>query len=228
MSRAVIFDMDGVLVDTARPHYESWVAVGRERGVRITWEQFHQTFGQPNHQIIPRLFGPGLCADEIRRIDERKEAAFREVFRHSIRPLPGVVELIRGLHREGWRLAVGSSAPPENVELVLEALGVADYFGAVVCARDVERGKPAPDVFLKAAHAVGVEPARCLVIEDAPAGIQAAHAAGMVCLALTTSHPATALERADRVAANLEGFTAVDAACMLERQAKAGKSSTRQ
>ncbi len=89
MSRAVIFDMDGVLVDTARPHYESWVAVGRERGVEITWEQFHDTFGQPNHQIIPRLFGPGLSADEIRRIDERKEAAFRDIFRHSVAAAAG-------------------------------------------------------------------------------------------------------------------------------------------
>lgn len=215
MSRAVIFDMDGVLVDTARPHHESWVAVGRERGVEITWEQFHDTFGQPNHQIIPRLFGPGLSADEIREIDERKEAAFRDIFRHCVRPLPGVVGLIESLHAEGWRLAVGSSAPPENIDLVLEALGVAGYFGAVVCAKDVERGKPAPDVFLKAAQAVGVEPARCLVIEDAPAGIQAAHAAGMKCLALTTSHPGTALSQADRVVASLEGFTAATAGEML-------------
>jgi len=218
MNRAVIFDMDGVLVDTARPHYESWVAVARRRGVEITWEQFHDTFGQPNHQIIPRLFGPGLSADEVHEIDERKEAAFRDIFRHSVRPLPGVVELVRGLHEEGWRLAVGSSAPPENIELVLEALGLAGCFGAVVCARDVERGKPAPDVFLKAAQAVGVEPSRCLVIEDAPAGIQAAHAAGMKCLALTTSHPATALREADRVVTNLEGFAAADAASMLGRQ----------
>ncbi len=215
MSRAVIFDMDGVLVDTARPHYESWVAVARERGVEITWEQFHETFGQPNHQIIPRLLGPGLSADEIRGIDECKEAAFRDIFRHSVRPLPGVVELIRGLHAAGWRLAVGSSAPPENIEMVLEALGVAGYFGAVVCARDVQRGKPAPDVFLKAAEAVGVEPARCLVIEDAPAGIQAAHAAGMKCLALTSSHPTAALSRADRVVASLEGFTHATAGEML-------------
>ena len=219
MSRAVIFDMDGVLVDTARPHYESWVAVGRRRGVEITWEQFHDTFGQPNHQIIPRLFGPGLSADDVRRIDDRKEAAFREIFRHSVRPLPGVVELVRGLHEGGWRLAVGSSAPPENIELVLDALGVAGCFGAVVCARDVERGKPAPDVFLKAARVVGVEPPRCLVIEDAPAGVQAAHAAGMVCLALTTSHPAEALRGADSVMASLEGFTPADAARMLEGRA---------
>jgi beta-phosphoglucomutase len=221
MSRAVIFDMDGVLVDTARPHYESWLAVARERGVALTYEQFHETFGQPNHQIIPRLFGPGLSDEEVRRIDEQKEAAFRDIFRHEVEPLPGVVELIGALQRAGWLLAVGSSAPPENIELVLEALGVAESFSAVVCAKDVQRGKPAPDVFLKAAEALGVQPARCLVIEDAPAGIQAAHAAGMACLALTSSHPAGSLKHADRIVASLEEFTPADAAAMLDRHSKA-------
>lgn len=215
MDRGVIFDMDGVLVDTARPHFESWLAVARRRGVHITWEQFHDTFGRPNRDIIPVLFGPHVSAREIQELDDSKEAAFRDIVRHRIEPLPGAVELIEDLRRHGFRLAVGSSAPPENIRLVLEALGVSDRFRAVICAKDVARGKPAPDVFLKAAEAVGLEPRRCLVIEDAPAGVQAAHAAGMRCLALTTTRPAEDLKEADRVVSSLTQFSAQDAAAML-------------
>ncbi|MFW6188822.1 MAG: HAD family hydrolase [Planctomycetota bacterium] len=199
----VIFDMDGVLVDTARAHFESWKVVGRERGVEVTWEQFHRTFGRPNDVIIPRLFGDDLSAEEISEIDRRKEAAFREIFREELKALPGAVEMIEELHRRGFRLAVGSSAPPENIRMVLEELGVEDYFRSVVCAADVEHGKPDPEVFLKAAEALGVEPENCLVIEDVPAGVEAAHRAGMACIALSTSHAAEALSEAELMAGDL-------------------------
>ncbi len=213
--RAVIFDMDGVLANTARAHYESWQAIAREEGVEIGWEAFHETFGRPNHEIIPRLLGRKVPAQELDRIDRRKEEVFRQVVQEKLEPLPGAVELIRGLAGAGFRIGLGSSGPPENIEAILGALGVRDYFSAVVSGKDVERGKPQPDVFLKVARKLGVEPGRCLVIEDVPAGIRAARRAGMKCVALTTTHEPAALGEAERVMDDLRGFSVRQAVEML-------------
>jgi beta-phosphoglucomutase-like phosphatase (HAD superfamily) len=125
------------------------------------------------------------------------------------------VQLIQELAVQGFAIGLGSSGPPENIESILGALGIRDYFGAVVSGRDVERGKPEPDVFLKAARKLGVEPGRCLVIEDVPAGVRAAHRAGMVCVALTTTHDDEALAEAERVVDDLRDFRAEQAAEML-------------
>jgi beta-phosphoglucomutase len=208
--------MDGVLVDTARAHFESWQVIAREYGTEITWEAFHRTFGRPNHQIIPELLGRPVSPEELRRIDRRKEEAFRKIVRDSIQPLPGVVELIRGLHGAGFRLGLGSSGPPENIRAILKALEVEPFFEAVVSGHDVERGKPAPDVFLMVAERLGVEPEACLVVEDVPAGVEAAHAAGMKCTAVTTTHGAASLEAAEVVLEDLAGFAPADAAALVD------------
>lgn len=202
-SLGVIFDMDGVLADTAEQHFQSWLAVAPRWGVQITRADFRATFGRPNHEGIPILFHRPVPPDELREIDRLKEQAFREIVRRSLEPLPGVVELVRALDGSGFRLAVGSSGPRENIELILETLGIARHFGAVVSGWDVSRGKPDPEVFLKAAARIGVEPACCVVIEDVPAGVQAARSAGMKCIAVTTTRPAYELQSADRVVESL-------------------------
>ncbi|MHC4480053.1 MAG: HAD family hydrolase [Planctomycetota bacterium] len=214
--RGVIFDMDGVLADTARAHFETWRSVARRWKVELSWDDFQRCFGRPNHETIPELFGPALAEEEIRQIDRLKETAFREEFGPRLEPVAGVAELVEDLHRERWRLAVGSSGPRENIELVLRAIGLTPYFGAIVSGWEVERGKPHPEVFLTAAAKISVSPARCLVIEDMPAGIRAARAAGMRCVALTTTRPAEDLGEADRVLGDLRGFTAGDAAALLD------------
>jgi len=211
----VIFDMDGVLVDTGAAHYESWQVIAKRWGVPITLQAFHDTFGRPNHQIIPLLLQRQVSDAELREVDRVKEEAFRQIIGQSIRPLPGVVVLVEGLRRDGFALAVGSSAPRENIDLVLSALGIAAHFGGIVSGWDVESGKPAPDVFLKAAQFIECRPERCLVIEDVPAGIAAAHAAGMRCMAVTTTHPAAALSEADRVVDTLESVGVAEIARML-------------
>ena len=202
-SLGVIFDMDGVLADTAEQHFQSWLAVAPRWGVQITRADFRATFGRPNHEGIPILFHRPVPPDELKEIDRLKEQAFREIVRRSLEPLPGVVELVRALDGSGFRLAVGSSGPRENIELILETLGIARHFGAVVSGWDVSRGKPDPEVFLKAAARIGVEPACCVVIEDVPAGVQAARSAGMKCIAVTTTRPAYELQSADRVVESL-------------------------
>jgi beta-phosphoglucomutase len=191
MSLAVIFDVDGVLTDSYVPHYKSWERMFGEIGVEFNDEQFRSTFGRTNRDIFAQLYpGETMTAERTKELGDRKEALYREIINENFTPLPGAVELIDALSAAGFRLGVGSSGPPENVQLTLAKLGRADRFDAVVTGADVVHGKPNPEVFLKAAQRLGVPPARCAVIEDAPQGIEAANAAGMASIAVlgTTTH----------------------------------------
>lgn len=188
MESAVIFDMDGVLVDSYRAHFESWQTLAREHGRTFSEEDFARTFGRTSRDIIESLWGnPPVSAPDIQRMDERKEALFRERIAHHFPAMDGARELIASLREAGFRVAVGSSGPPENVDLVLDQLGPRALFDAVVNGRDVVRGKPDPQVFLLASERLGVPPARCVVVEDAPAGIAAAKRAGMASVALLST-----------------------------------------
>lgn len=184
----VIFDMDGVLIDSYRAHFESWRIIAAEEGLQITEEQFAQTFGRTSREIIAALWGKHTPDEaKIRELDERKEAAFRELLRDHFPIMPGAPELLDALHEAGFALAIGSSGPPENVALTLKKLGRRDLFGAVITGKDVTRGKPDPQVFLLAAERLGVPPQRCAVVEDAPPGVEAAHRAGMVAVGLVST-----------------------------------------
>jgi beta-phosphoglucomutase len=202
---AVIFDMDGVLVDSYRAHLKSWQRVGAEEGRHVTEEEFAAQFGRTSREIIAGTWGDGRYSDDdIARIDDRKEAAFREILAADFPPMPGVQELLDSLHSAGFALGVGSSGPPENVDLVLDCLGNRTRWGAVVTATDVTRGKPDPQVFLIAAQRMGVSPSRCAVVEDAPAGIQAAKAAGMASIGMaSTGRSREILSEADLVVDSL-------------------------
>jgi beta-phosphoglucomutase len=181
---AVIWDVDGTLVDTAELHFQSWIELAKELDKPFSRADFAATFGQRNPEIIPRIFG---IAD-AKRVDElgrRKEDLYRGAAKHGVALLPGAATLLEGLHRAGYRQSIGSSAPRENVDLILELTGIGGYLEAIVSMEDTHRGKPDPEVFLLAAGRVGVSPRRCLVMEDAPAGIQAAKAGGMKSIGIT-------------------------------------------
>lgn len=203
---AVLFDMDGVLVDTYHAHYKSWLAIAEPAGLTFTEAEFAPTFGRTSREIIAYFWGDGRYTDEeIAALDEKKEAAFRRIIETDFPAMPGAHSLLRRLHDAGFALAVGSSGPPENVALVLEKLGVGELFGAVVTGMDVSRGKPDPQVFLIAAERLRMPPERCAVIEDAPAGIAAARAAGMASIGLTsTGRTAESLSAAQLVVGSLE------------------------
>lgn len=193
--RAVIFDVDGVLVDSYDAHFRSWRDVLREHGLDMSEDDFAQTFGRTSREIIRRFWGDDVDDDTARAIDDRKEALYRDLVRTAFPAMDGAITLIDALHDAGFALAVGSSAPPENVVLSLDGLGRRDAFQAVVTGRDVTRGKPDPQVFLLAAERLGLAPRDCAVIEDAPAGVRAATAAGMANVALLGTAPrATLLE----------------------------------
>jgi len=212
----VIFDMDGVLVLTEQAHWQSWLTPAGKRGVTLSYEKFKSCFGRINPDCIPVLFGPNVPAEDALAIADEKEAAFRDIVRTNVPLAPGIVELLAELKGLGAKLAVGSSGPRENVELVVNAGGLAKYFDVLIDGSMVQRGKPAPDVFELAARRMEVAPPICAVIEDAPAGILAAVAAKMLAIAVTTTHPRSELEEAgaDQI---LDAPSQIDSKTLVER-----------
>jgi beta-phosphoglucomutase len=217
MTRGAIWDMDGTLVDTAELHFQAWDEVCREQGRDFTRADFAATFGRRNPEIIVHLFGNRFDPEETARLGDHKEELYRAAAGKGIALLPGVGELLEGLRRQGFRQAIGSSAPRANLELILERTGVRRYFDALVGMEETTRGKPDPQVFLVAAERLAVPPPRCVVFEDAVAGVQAAKAGGMRCVAVgfVGHHPEDALRRAgaDLVVHTL---TEVDAARVVQ------------
>jgi beta-phosphoglucomutase len=209
---AAIWDMDGTLVDTAELHFQAWEAVCRELGRDFSRADFAATFGRRNPEIFAALFGDRFSAAEVAALGDRKEELYRAAARRGVELLPGVRALLEGLHRAGFRQAIGSSAPRANLELILRLTGIERYFDALIGMEETQRGKPDPQVFQVAAERLGVPPARCVVLEDAVAGVQAARAAGMKCVAVRAvgHHPEAALRQAgaDLVVDSLEQVSA--------------------
>ena len=207
-AKAVIWDMDGVIADTAPYHLAAWQEAFKKRGVSFTEDDFRLTFGQRNDTIIRDVLGTETSQQEIDAISREKEANYRHKVKDKLKPLPGAVELIKSLKKHGFRLALASSAPLENIQLIITTLGIDDCFQVIVSDKDVAEGKPSPQVFLLAAQRLGVEPKNCLVIEDAVAGVTAARRAGMLCLAVTNTHPRVKLTEADLIVDTLETVSA--------------------
>ena len=202
--------MDGIIADTAPYHLKAWQEVFQKRGVKFTEEDFKHRFGQRNDTIIRATLGESISPSEIDVIASEKEENYRQRVRHNISPLPGAVKLIKSLKEHGFSIALASSAPIENIQLVMRELGIEDSFQAIVSGREVKEGKPSPQGFLLAARKIGVEPENCIVIEDAVAGVTAAKRAGMHCLAVTNTHPRSSLKEADLIVDTLEKVSGND------------------
>jgi beta-phosphoglucomutase len=195
---AVIWDVDGTLVDTAELHFRAWLELCRELGRPFSRADFAATFGRRNPEILHYLFGPRFSPAEIADLGDRKEEFYRAAARRGVELLPGVRALLEGLHAAGFKQALGTSAPRANVDLILHLTRTAPLFDAIVSSEDTQRGKPDPQVFQVGAERLGVPPARCVVVEDAVAGVQAARAGGMKCIAVSFvgHHPDAALRAA--------------------------------
>jgi len=210
MSKAVIWDMDGVIADTGPYHFKAWQEVFQKRGINFTEENFQRNFGQRNDTIIRNVLGEQMSQDEIDAITGEKETDFRQRVRQNIKPLPGAIKLLKSLSEHGFKIALASSAPMENIQLVTQGLGINNYFHSIVSGRDVTEGKPSPQGFLLAAKKLGIAPQNCIIIEDAVAGVTAAKRAGMRCIAVTNTHPRESLTGADLVIDTLETVSVTD------------------
>ncbi|UCG47592.1 MAG: HAD family phosphatase [Phycisphaerales bacterium] len=206
----VIFDLDGVLVDSGWAHKQAWRDLGEREGFSMSEEVFCRTFGLQNCEIIPMLLERDVSGEEMARMSDWKEQRYRELIGERLVPAEGAAALVKDLKGEGFALAVGSSAPRENLELILGRLQVEAYFDALVTCEDVGRSKPAPDTFLKAAEKLGLSPGRCAVVEDAVAGVQAGKAAGMSVVAVTSTKSRAELAKADIVVDSLVELGAGD------------------
>jgi len=189
MIKAVLWDLDGTLVDSAEFHWRAWRDVMAEEGSPVTHDQFVHSFGKRNDLILTGWLGADADPERVRRLGDEKEARFRALVRaHGIGPLPGVREWVARLQGEGWLQAIATSAPRLNLETMVDAMRMRHFFGATVAAEDVTRGKPDPEVFLVAASRLGAEPRHSIVVEDAPAGIEAGKRAGMRTVGVSLMH----------------------------------------
>jgi beta-phosphoglucomutase len=195
---AAIWDVDGTMVDTAELHYRAWCKLAEEIGKPFSRADFTATFGRRNPEIIHQLFDSRFSAGEVAAIGERKEVLYRSEAKDGVDLLPGARALLEGLRAAGFKQGIGSSAPRANVDLILDLTHSRAFFDAVVSSEDTTRGKPNPEVFLIAAQRLAVPPPRCVVFEDAVAGIQAAHAGSMksVAVRFVGHHPAEKLRAA--------------------------------
>ncbi len=225
LSLGVLFDMDGVLVASGPAHAASWRLVARKHGIELSDERFRETFGRPSREIIRIVWGDHVTDEQIRAIDEEKEAAYRELIRGMVPLAIGTREVLAELQQAGFVLAVATSGPPENVELVLTETGIDRYFAATVHGFDIRRGKPAPDCFLLAAQRCGLAPSECVVVEDAPVGIEAGRAAGMKVIGLAGTHAGGRLLEAgaDYVVSDLRELRPTLVAALVESSQSSGR-----
>ena len=207
---AIIFDMDGVIVDNHQYHLQSWLSFFERNGIHMTEVEYKEKVnGRVMHAILPKILGRSLSSDEIRRLGEQKEAEYRELYKADIQPTSGLIDFLQELQQKDIPRAIATSAPPSNVDFTLERTGLRAYFPVIVDDTMVTTGKPDPEVYLKSAEQLGMPPNRCVVFEDAILGIQAGKSAGMPVVALATTHTREELEatEADYIIDDFSGLT---------------------
>jgi HAD superfamily hydrolase (TIGR01509 family) len=201
----VIFDWDGVLVDSAQPHERSWELLAAEVGLPLPDDYFLRSFGVKGPTMVAEVLRWTQNPVRCQVLADRKEELFREIcVGKGIEPLPGGQALVYALRQAGVPCAIGSSAPRANLDFLLQQFGFVESFDAIVSGEDTIKSKPEPEVFLLAATRLNLSPACCVVIEDAPVGITAAKAAGMKIVAVQTTNPRENLIHADWIVPNLE------------------------
>jgi len=214
--QGILWDMDGVLVDTAEFHYLSWTQTLAEIGISIDRRSFRLVFGKNNYDTLTIFLQRPPEAELLAQLGPRKESLFRELIHGKAQLLPGARRWLDDFRRLGHQQAVASSAPQENIDALVDELELRGYFQALCAGNDMP-GKPDPTIFLLAASALGLPPRDCIVIEDSLAGIEGAKRAGMTCIAVATTNPIEALADADLVVDKLDRLDAEQALRQLIR-----------
>ena len=187
--RGVIWDLDGVLADTTEAHFQAWADALSSWDIPFDRSLFDHVFGMNNVDTLTELLGRPPTQEELAGIADNKELFFRQHAEELVRPMPGAIRLLDELDQGGWMQGVASSAPRANIDLLVNAFGIRRYFAAILSGDGLPAGKPDPALFLETARALQLPPERCVVVEDAPAGVEAAHRAGMPCIAVATTRP---------------------------------------
>jgi beta-phosphoglucomutase len=195
---AAIFDLNGTLVDDIAYHYQAWSQLATKHGFAMSEAIFQSFNGQKNEDIFPRLLGGAVDREQMEALAREKEELYRTLYRPHLAPVRGAPALLQRLRARGVALAVASSAPVENRDMVIDGLGWRATFDLVV-ANEGLRGKPAPDIFRSASERLAVPPRSCLVFEDAENGVLAARAGGFACVGVTTNVAAQVLRDAGAV-----------------------------
>lgn len=211
----ILWDLDGVLADSTRLHYLSWAQILKRNGIPFNKELFQRVYGLNNRSTLEVFLGRQPADEELARIGDEKEAWFRQNLAGNVRLLPGVLTWLERFRGWLFRQAVASSAPSENIEAMVDQLGIRAFFDALVSGAGLP-GKPQPGVFLQAAQSLGLEASSCLVIEDSPAGVEAAQRAGMRCVAVLTTHPAAELSGTSRIVKRLTRLREMDVRQLLD------------
>jgi len=212
--RALLFDLDGTLIDSMPHHHDAWVEWHARRGVAMDAAGFFAgTAGRSNAEILLDMF-PALSVAEHVEMADAKEAIYREFAARSLALIAGAQGFVAQARAAGLRLAVCTAATPQNIALACEMHGIDRWVETVTSPADGLRGKPHPDIFLEAARRLGIAPADCVVFEDAPLGVEAARRAGMKAVALTTTLAAEAFAAFDNLIAIAPDFTALTLAAL--------------
>ena len=212
---ALIFDFDGVVVDSEPLHYQAFVMVGKSIGFAFSYDQYVAQYigfdDRDAFRLMLAVSGEDATDDQLAELCESKQRAFDALAPLAAKSgsiaIPGTLDLIDAAHAAGRPMAIASGATGADIELMLNLLERRDRFGVIVSADDVAKSKPDPATYARAAERLGVDPARCLAIEDTKAGLLSAKGAGMMTLGLTTTHDAAHLDLADRVIGDLDGVT---------------------
>jgi len=207
---AIIFDMDGVLVDSNPFHLRKWIDLFQVHGVSFDEQELPKAIlGPPNEVTFRRYLGDGLTREQMAELSEELEENFRREIGPHARAFPGVRPFIEECDAQGIAMAVASAAMGKNVRFLITALGLQDYFRALLTGDEVSHSKPDPEIYLKTAAKLGVDPTHCAVFEDSFVGIEAAKRAGMRCVAIASTFPLEDLRRETHADLILPDFEAV-------------------
>jgi len=187
--KALLFDLNGTMIDDMEYHNKAWFTILNDLNANITYSEVKKQMYGKNDELLQRVFGKGYFSQQqMDDISIKKEKIYQRDYLPSLQLIPGLQDVLDKARNLGILMAIGSAAIPFNIDFVLDGLDIRPYFKAIVSANDVETSKPNPETFLKGAEILGIKPADCLVLEDAPKGVEAALNAGMPCIVLSTTH----------------------------------------
>ncbi|MFA5714871.1 MAG: HAD family phosphatase [Candidatus Paceibacterota bacterium] len=200
MIKGVIFDMDGVLTDNKEQDFTAWKRLFTDFGLDLNFEGYKSFTGMKGEAIVLKYIKPEAKEEEATMLTRRKEDYFiEEIKKTKIEPTKGVVRLLNDLKENNIKIGIGTAAMEFKAYAILKELGIKDFFEVLVSAEKVKKGKPDPETYLKVAEYLNLKPEECIVIEDAPNGIEAAKNGGIKCIAITSTHKESELQQADKI-----------------------------